>query len=334
VPDQFPKVKVAAVHAASVFLDREKTLSKAVGLINDAARNGARLVVFPESFLPGFPFWINSHTPGTGGPLFFELFANAVEVPSETVEALGEAARAAGVYVVMGMTEREGGTLYNTLLYIDDQGQVIGKHRKLQPTHAERTIWGRGDGSDLVVCETPFGKLGGLICWEHTMDLIRYSMACLGEQIHVAVWPAISATMGSPNAPFFDSIAEAAAKHHALSAQTFVINVMSCIDQATIERLGLEDRPDLIRVGGGWTAIVGPNGQIIAGPHRDEEAILYADLDLSLIVRAKFACDSVGHYARPDVVRLLVNRTPQNKVFENVVSLEQWSPLAKNDQDV
>jgi nitrilase len=196
---------------------------------------------------------------------------------------------------------RAGGTLYNTLLYFDDQGALIGRHRKLQPTHAERMIWGRGDSSDVFVLDTPYGKLGGLICWEHTMDLARYALTTMGEQIHVAAWPAVSAITHDPASSIFDSISEAAAKHHALAGQTFVINVQSRVDEDVVNRLGLSGQPDMIRVGGGWTAIVGPDGQIIAGPHRDNEAIVYADIDLADIIPVKRACDSAGHYARPDV---------------------------------
>jgi len=309
--DQFPKIRVAAVHAASVFLDRNESTNKTCDLIADAGGKGAQLVVFPETFIPGYPYWIWTHTPTTGAPFFHDLFTNSVEVPSETTKALGEAAKKAGTYLAIGISERMGGTLYNTILYIDDQGQIMGCHRKLQPTSAERMIWGRGDGSDLFILDTPFGRLGGLICLEHSMDLVRYAMACLGEQIHVALWPAISAVSHNPRSSMFDSISESAAKHHAFAAQAFVINVQSCIDQATLKRLGLENQPDMCRTGGGWTAIIGPNGQIIAGPNKDEETIVYGDIDINDIVLVKYTCDSTGHYARPDVVRLLMNLASQ-----------------------
>lgn len=330
--------KVAAVHASSVFLDLEGCTEKACDLIGQAGNEGAKLVVFPEAFIPGYPFWIWTHTPRKGAPLFYEFFKNSVEIPSKTTEQIGQAAKKAGVYVVMGLTEREGGTLYNTLLYFNDAGEIIGKHRKLQPTHVERTVWGRGDGRDLNVVDTSIGKLGGLICWEHTMDLVRYSMACLGEQIHIAAWPGISAVSHDPNSEIFDSVSEAAAKHHALSSQTFVINVQSCVDEETIQRLGLQDQPDMIRTGGGWTAIIGPNGQFIAGPHRDEEKILYGDIDLDDAIYVKYACDSVGHYARPDIVRLTMDRQPQaiyevnEPMNENVKSPEESLDEDEEDQ--
>jgi len=301
VGDQPPRTRVAAVHAASAFLDREAGVAKACDLVAEAAESGARVIAFPETFIPGYPYWIWTHTPPAGAPFFREFYLNSVEVPSPATEALGAAAREAAAYVVMGVSERDGGTLYNTQLYFDDQGALIGRHRKLQPTQAERMVWGRGDSRDMFVLDTPHGRLGGLICFEHTMDLARYALTTMGEQIHVACWPAISAIAHDPVSRFFDSISEAAAKHHALAGQTFVINVQPRVDEATIEKLGLTGQPDMLRVGGGWSAIVGPHGQIIAGPVKDEETILYADIDLADIVLMKQPCDSAGHYARPDV---------------------------------
>lgn len=313
--DQFPKVKVAAFHGCSVFLDRKATTEKACSVIAEAGRNGARLVVFPESFIPGYPFWIWYKSPTDGAPLFYDFFTNAVEIPSATTDALCQAAREAGCYVVMGLNERDGGTLYNTLLFIDDNGNIIGRHRKLQPTHVERTVWGRGDGSDIVVVDTPFGKLGGLICWEHSMDLLRHSLIALGEQIHVAAWPGVSQLTHNPHSAFFNDLTEAVAKYHAFAGQTFVINVQSCIDEATIERLGLSGQPEMIRPGGGWSAIVAPDTQIIAGPVTEEETLLYGQLDLADIVMMKYACDSIGHYARPDVLQLKMNLNPQTVLY-------------------
>ncbi|MCL2111292.1 MAG: carbon-nitrogen hydrolase family protein [Clostridiales bacterium] len=310
-------IKVAAAHSAPVYLDTEATTKKACGLIAEAARAGAQLIAFPEVYIPGYPYWIWTKTTKDGAPFFGELYDNAVEVPSAATDAIGKAAKQAGIFVVMGMTEREGGTLYNTLLYFDDKGNVIGRHRKLQPTMSERVIWGRGDGSDLGVFDTKLGKISGLICWEHTMDLTRYALAAEGEQIHVSVWPGISAVTNDPNSEIFDAVAECACRHHAVAAQTFVICVMTPVAQDSIDKLGFADRPDMMTVGGGWTAIIGPDGQIISGPHTGaEEKLLFADIDLGNIKFAKFACDSVGHYSRPDIFTLHINREKQRIIVD------------------
>ena len=310
--DTYPVIRAAAVHAASVFLDREASTDKACKLIEEAAEGGAQLIAFPETFIPGYPFWIWTHTPTTGAPFFAEYFANSVEMDSDCLKRIGAAARKAGAHVVMGINERKGGTLYNTQVYFDNQGKIIGRHRKLQPTHVERTIWGRGDGSDLMVFDTDLGKVGGLICWEHSMDLVRYSLASQGEQIHVGAWPGISALTHDPNSSGFNDVTASAARNHAWSAQTFVVNVQSCIDETVISKLGFEGNEEMMRIGGGWSAIIAPNGQFISGPHTDTETILYGDLDMQQIVYLKYACDSAGHYSRPDVVKLAANYKPQS----------------------
>lgn len=330
--DRFPKVKAAAVHAASPFLDREAGVEKTCALIEQAAAEGAELIVFPETFIPGYPVWIWTHTPSMGSSFFFRLFANSIEVPSAATDRIGAAARKAGAWVVVGISERDGGTLYNTLLYFDASGRIVGKHRKLVPTCVERTVWGRGDGSSLRLIDSPFGKIGGLICWEHSMDLARYALSSQGEQIHIAAWPAGSAISHDPSSGVFDDLTEAAARHHAAAGQCFVINVQSCIDAETIRDLGFEGRPEMVREGGGWSAIIAPTGQILAGPNRDKETILYAELDLSLIAHFKYVSDAAGHYSRPDVLQLLINFEPQtNMVARSADAVRAPEPYQANE---
>jgi aliphatic nitrilase len=303
--------RAAAVQSCPVFLNREKTVAKMVDLIETAASEDADLIVFPEAFIPTYPYWIWLTTPTVGGKFFRELFKNSVEIPSETAKTLCETARENDVYLAVGLNERDGGTLYNTILFINSKGEITGKHRKLQPTYAERMIWGRGNGIDLTVVDTEFGKLGGLICWEHTMMLVEYALFALGEQIHVALWPGISAVKHDPNSDIFNSVAEFAVRHHALAGQTFVINVMSTIDEDTVNVLERElkfnSTHDFIVPGGGWSAIINPRGQIIGGPLTDKEGIVYAEIDMDAIIDIKHICDSVGHYARWDVVNLNLN---------------------------
>lgn len=326
-----PSYSVAAVHAASEFLDLDASVDKACRLIAEAGGEGARLIVFPETFLPGYPFWIWTHTPAESAPLFVELFEQSVELPSDATRRLAHAAREARAWVCIGVNERDGGTLYNTLVWFDDQGTLVARHRKLQPTNVERTIWGRGDGRDVFVLDTPIGRLGGLICFEHTMDLNRYALTALGQQVHVAAWPAISAMTADPNSGNFDNMTEAAIKYHALAAQAYVVCVQSCIDDGAIEKIGLAGQLDKVRPGGGLSAIVAPNATYIAGPHRDTEAILYGRVELGMIPYAKFFADSAGHYARPDIFSFGIDRHPQTPLAGSP-AVEAWHVIAGTDE--
>ncbi len=315
--DVFPKFKAAVVQAAPIWLDREATTEKACRLIDEAANRGAKLIAFPEAWLPGFPWWIFLGTPAWGNSFFAELYANSVEIPSPTTERLCRAAKEAGAYVVMGVDEREGSSLYCTQLFIDPEGRVMGRHRKLKPTHVERSVWGEGDGSDLRVFDTPLGKIGGLNCWEHLQPLTRYAMYSLGQQIHIAAWPAFS--LYRKHAFSLGDVASVGAtRHYALEGGCFTLMAVSVISKEMVERLAdTPERADLIEVGGGASQIFGPDGATLAGPPcEDEEAIVVADIDLAAIARAKNFADPVGHYSRPDIFRLVVNRAPQPRVEE------------------
>jgi len=310
VGDQFPKVRAAVVQAAPVLMDREATVEKAGRLIDEAAGLGARLIVFPEAFIPAYPWGVRfgTHVGGRSLPgrqAWARYWANAVEVPGPATEALGAAAGRAQAYLAVGVIERDAaysrGTLYCTLLYFGPDGSLLAKHRKLMPTAAERYIWGSGDGSTLPVVATPYGRLGGLICWENYMPLARMAMYAKGVELYVA--------------PTADSRErwQATIRHIALEGRCFVL---SCCQYATKDMYPpdfevadeLATAPEVLSAGG--SAIVAPLGDYLAGPLVGREGILVADLDLALVAQGKFDFDVAGHYARPDVFRLVVNEQP------------------------
>jgi nitrilase len=300
-----PFVRAAVVQAPSIAFDQEQTLEKAADLTVDASRRGAQLVVFPEAFISGYP---RGSTFGTvvgartaeGREEYRRYWASAVDVPGPAVDALGEMARQSGVYLVMGVTEREGGTLYCTVLFFAPTGRYLGKHRKLMPTAAERLVWGYGDGSTLPVFATEIGKLGAVICWENYMPLLRTAMYGKGIQLYCA-----------PTADGRDSWL-ATVRHIACEGRCFVL---SCNQFARRRDYPLDfdtafgDDPETVLSRGG-SCIVGPLGEVLAGPDYEGETILVADVDLEEIPRAHLDFDAVGHYARPDVFRLEVNERP------------------------
>jgi nitrilase len=307
-------LRVAAVQAAPVLMDQDATLDRVADLTNSARAEGAELVVFPEAFVPGPPVWIDTARIWDGDREWFGLLADqAVVVPGPATARLGEIARDAGVWLVMGVNERDGGTIYNTLLYFAPDGTLTDWHRKLMPTGSERSVWGMGDGSTLRSVATSFGRLGGLICWENYMPLARFHMYAQG----VDVWVAPTLAPGDAWV--------ATMRHIAREGRMFVIGVNPCIhaDQipASIPNAEAFYPPEDRERDGGWlmpgnTIIVDPTGAILAGPVREEERVVTADLDLNLVRTERRLFDPVGHYNRPDVFRLAVDTAPRPAVVE------------------
>ncbi|HLH28619.1 MAG TPA: nitrilase-related carbon-nitrogen hydrolase, partial [Acidimicrobiales bacterium] len=295
-------VRVAVVQAAPVAFDREGTLEEARALAAEAAGGGAQLIIFPEAFVSGYPRGLDfgarvgSRTP-EGRELFRRYWESAVDVPGPATEFLGSAAREAGAYLVIGVVERDGGTLYCTVLFLDPGGSLMGKHRKLMPTASERLIWGQGDGSTMPVFETPIGRLGAVICWENYMPMLRMHMYARGIQIYCA-----------PTADDRETWLSTM-RHIALEGRCFVLgcNQFARRSDYPADYPAIQgDDPETILSRGG-SCIIDPLGKVLAGPAFDGPAILAADLDLGEVARGKFDFDVAGHYARPDVFRLVVN---------------------------
>jgi len=298
---------VATAQAAPVFLDRAATVEKACDLIASAAREGARLIVFPEGFIPTYPNWVWVVPAGdwkTLHRLHAELLANSVAIPGDATDRLCRTARQARIYVAMGLnelnTEASGSSLYNTLLYIDADGHIIGRHRKLVPTGGERLVWAQGDGSTLQVYDTPLGKIGGLICWENYMPLARYAMYAWGTQIYIAAtW--------DQGEPWLSTL-----RHIAKEGRVYCISCSIAMrkdhipDRYDFKQQYYEDAQEWINVGD--SAIVDPAGDFIAGPVKMKEEILYAEIDPALTGGLKWNLDVAGHYARPDVFHLTISR--------------------------
>ncbi len=303
-------VVAAAVQAAPVFLDRDATVERAVGLIEKAAGEGAGLVVFPETFVPGYPDFVWRSRPWDDGPAawYSRLLDQSVAVPGPATELLGRAARRAGAFVCIGVNESESSsaTLYNTLLYFGPDGALLGRHRKLMPTGGERLVWGMGDGSGLVVVETPFGRLGGLTCWENYMPLARAALYARGVDVWVA--------------PTWDNsdVWVPTLRHIAKEGRVFVIGATFCMRGSDVPS-DIPGRDELYGGDDDWlargnSAIVDPDGELLAGPLFEEEGLVVAELDAARARRSRRQFDPVGHYARPDVFRLVVDTRPQTAV--------------------
>ena len=318
--DAFPKVKVAAVQAAPVFLDRDATVDKALSLVREASNNGAELIAFPEVFIAGYPYWNRLENVFKTTPYFIEMLKNAVQVPGPVTDRLCDAARDAGAYIIMGINERPDntlGTLYNTNLIIDPEGKILLKHRKLMPTYAEKLVWGFGDGSTLRVLKTHIGKLGTLICGENANPLARFALIAQGEEIHVSNYPAM------PNEDYggysLGDDVRLRGANHAFEGKVFNIVVSSVIDGSFIEKMGdtEEKRRILSSPQSSFTGVFAPGGKLFSDViPPGEEGIVYADCNIEAIIGPKLRHDVAGQYNRFDVLSLNLNRTPNKPIVE------------------
>ncbi len=303
------KLRVAAVQAGAVPFDVQGSLEKARVLAAEVAARGAKLAVFPEAFISIYPKGLDfgcrlGMRSLEGREDFRRYWESAVEVPGPATEVLGAVARENDLYLVIGVIERDGGTLYCTALFFSPDGKLLGKHRKLMPTAMERLVWGFGDGSTIPVFDTPIGKMGAVICWENYMPLLRMAMYSKGIQLYCA-----------PTADDRDTWLPSM-QHIAMEGRCFVIASCQYIKRGAFPKdypAIQGDDPEVVMIRGG-SCIVGPLGQVLAGPNFEEECILTADIDLDDIVRGKFDFDVVGHYARPDVFRLYVNEAASTPV--------------------
>jgi predicted amidohydrolase len=313
-------MKIAVIQEPPCFLNLPATIRRAVGLIEAVSEAGARLAVFPETWLPGYPVWMDDspdaclwdHAPARA--LFRHLRDHAPRSDGPEVDNLAQVAARTGCHVVMGLHEKDGGTLYNSMLFLAPDGRRA-VHRKLVPTYTERLLWGRGDGSGLVTIDTPFGALGGLVCWEHWMPLARAAMHALGETLHVAQWPWVR------------EMHQVASRHYAFEGRCFVAasgcvmtreDVLDGFDSAggppaarsVLEQVGRASRTVLR----GGSAVIAPDGSYLVEPSYDCRDTLFADLDAGRIEEARLTLDSDGHYARPDVFTLRVDTRRQRNV--------------------
>jgi nitrilase len=316
-------VRAAAVQIAPDLERSGGTVEKVLATLAEAADKGARLLVFPETFVPWYPYFSFVHSPVLTGAEHIRLYENAVTVPGPVTQAVAAAAKRYGIVTVLGVNERDHGSLYNTQLVFDADGRLALKRRKITPTFHERMIWGQGDGAGLVVVNTAAGRVGALACWEHYNPLARYALMAQYEEIHVAQFP------GSMVGPIFAEQIEVTIRHHALESGCFVINATGWLTEEQIASISPDEKLRKALRGGCMTAIISPEGAHVVPPLTQGEGILVADLDLDLIVKRKRMMDSVGHYARPEILKLVLDNRPARPMQLETGSDKQQQEMAK-----
>ncbi|WP_118135656.1 Nit6803 family nitrilase [Oceanicella sp. SM1341] len=320
-------IRAAAVQIAPDLTGRAGTVERVLNAIAEAADKGARFIVFPETFVPYYPYFSFVLPPVQQGAPHLELYREAVTIPSPETRAVAEAARTRGVVVVLGVNERDHGSLYNTQLVFDADGSLALKRRKITPTYHERMVWGQGDGAGLKVVDTAVGRVGALACWEHYNPLARYALMAQHEEIHAAHFP------GSLVGPVFGEQIEVTMRHHALEAGCFVVNATGWLTEEQIASIHPDPALQKGLRDGCMTCIVSPEGRHLAPPLTDREGILIADMDMRLITKRKRMMDSVGHYARPELLHLVHDTRPAQPRVE-APAPEAAAPSEEEPADV
>lgn len=306
--DYAKTIRAAAAQISPVLFSGDGTTEKVLETIAEAAQSGVQLIVFPETFIPYYPYFSFVQPPVLMGKEHMRLYEEAVAVPGPVTDAVSRAARSYGMVVVLGVNEREAGSLYNTQLIFDADGTLVLKRRKITPTYHERMVWGQGDGAGLRVVETAAGRIGALACWEHYNPLARYALMTQHEQIHCGQFP------GSMVGQIFGDQMEVTMRHHSLESGCFVVNATGWLTPEQKQQITADEGMHRVLSGGCYTAIISPEGVPLSEPITEGEGLAIADLDFSLITKRKRMMDSVGHYARPDLLRLKVNAEPWSVV--------------------
>ena len=297
-------IKAAAAQIAPHLLSRSSTIGIVLDTMDEAQRNGANFIVFPETFIPYYPYFSFISPPVKQGKEHLVLYEQAVEVPSEETQLISKKCKELELVAVVGINERDHGSLYNTQLFFDADGTLLLKRRKITPSYHERMIWGQGDGAGLKVVATNCGRVGGLACWEHYNPLARYALMTQHEEIHAAQFP------GSMVGPIFSEQIEVTMRHHALESGCFVVNATGWLREEQIQTICPDESMQNAIRDGCMTCIISPEGRHLVPPITKDEGILYADLDFNLITKRKRMLDSVGHYARPELLSLNHNIAP------------------------